>query len=153
MIEISHVTAGYAPDRSILKDVSFTAPRGQITTLIGPNGCGKSTLLRAAARQLLPAAGEIRIDGRPVHSYSRKAFARTAAFLPQVRTVPSITVGALVAHGRFPYLGLSRQMRASDKAAVRGAMEITGVAAWKDRDLRALSGGERQRVAIRPGLL
>mgnify|MGYP001379895768 FL=1 len=38
MIEISHVTAGYAPDRSILKDVSFTAPRGQITTLIGPNG-------------------------------------------------------------------------------------------------------------------
>ena len=148
MIEISHVTAGYAPDRSILKDVSFTAPRGQITTLIGPNGCGKTTLLRAAARQLLPAAGEIRIDGRPVHSYSRKAFARTAAFLPQVRTVPSITVGALVAHGRFPYLGLSRQMRASDKAAVRGAMEITGVAAWKDRDLRALSGGERQRVYI-----
>ena len=39
-------------------------------------------------------------------------------------------------------------MRASDKAAVRGAMEITGVAAWKDRDLRALSGGERQRVYI-----
>ena len=52
MIEISHVTAGYAPDRSILKDVSFTAPRGRSQRLIGPNGCGKLTLLRAAARQL-----------------------------------------------------------------------------------------------------
>lgn len=148
MIEICHVTAGYLPDENILQDVSFTAPQGQITTLIGPNGCGKTTLLRAAARQLPLRGGEIRIEGRPIGAYSRKAFAQLAAFLPQVRSVPAITVRSLVAHGRFPYLGFSRQLRAADKAAVREAMEITGVAPWADRDLRALSGGERQRVYI-----
>ncbi len=146
MIEISNVTVGYLPGNPILQDVSFSVPQGSMTTLIGPNGCGKTTLLRAAARQLPLQAGEIRMDGRLIGEYSRKAFARMAAFLPQVRVVPAISVRGLVEHGRFPYLGLSRQLRAADRDAVREAMEITGVYDWADRDLRALSGGERQRV-------
>jgi len=53
-----------------------------------------------------------------------------------------------VAHGRFPYLGLSRQMRSADKEAVQQAMEAANVTQWAHRDLRSLSGGERQRVYI-----
>lgn len=147
MIEFDHVTAGYG-DAAVLQDVSFSVQRGSITTIIGPNGCGKTTLLRVAARQLPVQHGAVFLDHKPLSAYGRKEFARTAAFMPQVRTVPSITVQALVSHGRFPYLGLSRKMRPVDRDAVGRAMEETGVAAWAGRDLRELSGGERQRVYI-----
>ena len=68
--------------------------------------------------------------------------------MPQVRSAPAITVRGLVSHGRFPHLGLSRQLRGGDRTAVERAMEDTGVSAWADRDLRELSGGERQRVYL-----
>ena len=147
MLELRGIAAGYG-GTPVLREVSFTVPKGSLTALIGPNGCGKTTLLRAAARQLPLLAGEILLDGRPVSSYGRTEFARKAAFMPQVRSVPAITAGALVAHGRFPHLGFSRRLRPEDRAAVQAAMEATGVADWANRDLMALSGGERQRVYL-----
>ncbi len=147
MLELRGIAAGYG-GTPVLREVSFTVPKGSLTALIGPNGCGKTTLLRAAARQLPLLAGEILLDGRPVSSYGRTEFARKASFMPQVRSVPAITAGALVAHGRFPHLGFSRRLRPEDRAAVQAAMEATGVADWANRDLRALSGGERQRVYL-----
>lgn len=147
MFELRQVAVGYdaAP---ILKNISFTAQDGQITALVGTNGCGKTTLLKAIARQLPLLEGQILLQGKPIQSYDRKAFARAAAFMPQVRTIPEISVRGLVSHGRFPYLGLSRQMTAKDRAAVEQAMQATGVAGWAERDLRELSGGERQRVYL-----
>ena len=147
MLELRGIAAGYG-GTPVLREVSLTVHKGSLTALIGPNGCGKTTLLRAAARQLPLLAGEILLDGRPVSSYGRTEFARKAAFMPQVRSVPAITAGALVAHGRFPHLGFSRRLRPEDRAAVQAAMEATGVADWANRDLRALSGGERQRVYL-----
>ena len=114
MIELKHITAGYQGG-VVLRDVSLTIPAGRITTLIGPNGCGKTTLLRVAARQLTPSAGQVLAAGRPAEDYDRREFARFASLMPQVRDVPAITVESLVAHGRFPYLGLSRRMRPEDR--------------------------------------
>lgn len=147
MFELQQVSVGY-DHLPLLQDVSFTVQGGQLTTLVGTNGCGKTTLLKAIARQLPLLGGQVQLQGRPIQNYDRKEFARTAAFMPQVRNIPEITVRGLVSHGRFPYLGLSRQMTAKDKEAVQAAMEATGVARWADRDLRELSGGERQRVYL-----
>lgn len=147
MIEFCHVTAGYH-GLPVVRDVCLHIPGGGITALIGPNGCGKTTLLRAAVCQLPLQAGEILLDGRPVSGYGRRELARRVSFMPQVREVPSITVRGLVSHGRFPYLGLSRQMSRGDREAVERAMEDTAVACWADRNLRELSGGERQRVYL-----
>lgn len=147
MFELRRVAVGYE-ERPILQNVSFTAKDGQITALVGTNGCGKTTLLKAIARQLPLLDGEILLQERPIQSYDRKAFARAAAFMPQVRNIPEITVRGLVSHGRFPYLGLSRQMTVKDREAVEQAMQATGVARWAERDLRELSGGERQRVYL-----
>lgn len=147
MFELQEVSVGYG-GVPVLQNVSFTAQSGQITALVGTNGCGKTTLLKAVARQLPLLGGSITLQGRPLSAYGRKEYARTAAFMPQVRNIPEITVQGLVSHGRFPYLGLSRQMTAKDRAIVRQAMEQTGVDRWAERDLRELSGGERQRVYL-----
>lgn len=147
MIELQNVTVGYGT-RTVLQNVSFAAPNGQITALIGPNGCGKSTLLRTMARLHPLGGGQISLDGVPIARYDRRAFARTAAFMPQSRPVPEITVQALVSHGRFPYLGFSRRMTSADRQAVQDAMRRTGTLDWAQREVRALSGGERQRVYL-----
>lgn len=147
MIEFRNVSTGY-DKADVIHNISFTVPEASVTAFVGPNGCGKTTLLRAAAGQLPLHSGEIILEGKQVGDYERRELARTAAFMPQMRYVPAISVAALVAHGRFPYLGFSRRMRAEDKEAVWRALEATGTSDWAQRDLRELSGGERQRVYI-----
>ena len=147
MIEVNGLTAGYG-GQSILQGVSLTVPAGAVTVILGPNGCGKTTLLRVLARQIRPTGGAVRLDGRPLDHYGRREFARKVAFLPQSRPVPGITVGALAAHGRFPHLGLSRQMTARDRQAVADALRQAGAAELAGRDLRTLSGGQRQRAYL-----
>ena len=51
MIELQHVSAGYGA-QDVVRDVSFAAPNGQLTALIGPNGSGKTT--RHDAHAALP---------------------------------------------------------------------------------------------------
>ena len=124
MFELHHACVGYGGE-PVLRDVSFAAQAGQITTLVGPNGCGKTTLLKALAGQLPLLGGEACLRGRPIREYNRREFARTAAFMPQVRNIPEITVRGLVSHGRFPYLGLSRQMTAKDREVVQNLLKVT----------------------------
>lgn len=147
MIEVNGLTAGYG-GQSILQGVSLTVPAGAVTVILGPNGCGKTTLLRVLARQIRPTGGAVRLNGRPLDHYGRREFARKVAFLPQSRPVPGLTVGALAAHGRFPHLGLSRQMTARDRQAVADALRQAGAAELAGRDLRTLSGGQRQRAYL-----
>ena len=111
MMELRTITAGYGQE-PVLQDVSLTFPKGKVTVLVGPNGCGKSTLLRIAARLMEPEEGELRLSGQLAGNLSQKEFARWVALLPQNRAAPEITVGSLVLHGRFPYLGYPRRYSA-----------------------------------------
>ena len=147
MIEIHSLDVRYGAT-PVLKDISLAVPRGQITTLIGPNGCGKTTLLRACARLIPHVRGDIRLDDRPIADYGRTEFARRMAFLPQSRPVPALRVRELVEQGRYPHLSFSRQLRAADHAAVEQELALTHTKASENRDVRTLSGGERQRVYI-----
>lgn len=51
-IEFSNVTFGYSPERTILKNVSFSVPAGRAIALVGPSGSGKSTIIRLFFRFL-----------------------------------------------------------------------------------------------------
>ena len=52
-------------DRAALRDVTFTAGRGELLAIIGPNGAGKTTLLQIAAGALTPTAGSVSLE--PAH--------------------------------------------------------------------------------------
>lgn len=69
---IAHAFGGL----TVLRDVSFTVPRGGIAGLIGPNGSGKTTLFNIASGFLLPKAGEIRLEGRSITRETVPARAR-----------------------------------------------------------------------------
>ena len=62
MLEVSGLTKRYGK-RTIVEDISFTVPKGEITALIGVNGVGKTTILNAIMNLVPKQAGEVRIDG------------------------------------------------------------------------------------------
>ncbi|WP_338695036.1 ABC transporter ATP-binding protein [Streptomyces sp. Q6] len=142
------VTLGY-DQRVIAEKLSVEIPDNSFTVIVGPNACGKSTLLRALSRMLKPSAGRVLLDGGVIHSMPAKKVAKTLGLLPQSSVAPDgITVGDLVARGRYPHQGLLRQWSPEDEAVVRESMESTGVAELADRYVDELSGGQRQRVWI-----
>jgi iron complex transport system ATP-binding protein len=136
-------------DKVIARNLSIGVPDGKISVLIGPNGSGKSTALRALARLLKPGGGEVVLDGRSIQELSTKDVARRLAILPQLLVAPeSITVEELVWFGRHPYRRPLLSPGSADKEAVEWALEVTGSAQIRDRQVDQISGGQRQRAWI-----
>ncbi|MEJ0025676.1 MAG: heme ABC transporter ATP-binding protein [Rhizomicrobium sp.] len=136
------VTAGA---RRILDDVSIVVPAGFVVAVIGPNGAGKSTLLKVLSGDIVPQAGCVTLNGRPLASWSGDALARQRAVLPQSPELAfSFRAWDVVELGRFPHRG--RASSDADRAAVRGAMAATETSALAGRDCRTLSGGELHRT-------
>lgn len=103
-VRVDRVTVGYNDGPSIVKDVSFDAEPGKVTTLLGPNGCGKSTLLKMLSRLLAPTEGQVLAQEKDVHSLRAREAAQLIALLPQHPLCPAgLTVGELVERGRHPY--------------------------------------------------
>ncbi|MDR2379827.1 MAG: ABC transporter ATP-binding protein [Bifidobacteriaceae bacterium] len=142
------LTLGYR-DLVVIDGLDLDIPPGQLTAIVGANACGKSTLLRAMSRLLKPRAGQMLLDGRPVHRIPAKELARTLGLLPQAPIAPEgITVADLVGRGRNPHRrALSRWTRRDDEA-VAAALEATDTLELADRAVDELSGGQRQRVWI-----
>lgn len=135
--------------RVVAEDLVVEIPDGSFTVIVGPNACGKSTLLKALARILKPKTGSVYLDGAVISSYAAKEVARRLGLLPQTSMAPpGITVGDLVARGRYPHQRLLRQWSTDDEAAVTDAMRLTGVLELSDRFVDELSGGQRQRVWV-----
>lgn len=63
--ELDDTTFGYTPDKTILKNVSVTASKGQTIAIVGPTGAGKTTIINLLMRFYDPQSGEIRIDSIP----------------------------------------------------------------------------------------
>lgn len=147
MIELRSLSAGYRGADAV-RGVSLKFPPGRVTVLCGPNGCGKSTLIKAALGMIPRSGGEAYIDGDEVSTLSRREIARRAAYMPQERGAPSISVRRMALHGRFPYLGCPRRYTRADYAAAERALERADALDIADRLLTELSGGQRQRAFL-----
>src|SRR6187401_3748270 len=66
LIALDNVTAGYAQDIDVLRDVSLEVHAGQVSGLIGLNGAGKSTVIKTICGFLRPKSGAISLDGRSI---------------------------------------------------------------------------------------
>ena len=136
-------------ERTVVDDLTFRVPAGQVTVIVGPNACGKSTLLRGLARLLAPVRGSVLLDGAAIHSRPTREVARVLGLLPQTPVAPEgITVTDLVGRGRYPHQGWFRQWSAADERAVAAALDATDTMALAGRSVDELSGGQRQRVWI-----
>lgn len=146
-ISVSKLRSGYAAGPDIFSDVELTARPGEVTTLLGPNGCGKSTLLRSISRLLEPREGSVEVDGRNVYDLRPKEAAQIIALQPQTPIAPDgLSVGELVARGRYPHRARWRGESAHDRAVIDKAAHEAELTELMDRDVASLSGGQRQRA-------
>ena len=134
--------------REVLHKVSADFGGGRISVIIGPNGSGKSTLLKTLIGIVPKKEGEIFSEGRNTDNMSSLEIARRIAYLPQIKSIPDITVRTMVLHGRFSHLSYPRRYRKEDVEIVERAMEITGVSEYADKNVSALSGGMIQLVFL-----
>ena len=146
MIELKDFRAGYKGVEKIRVDELRIEP-GRILGLLGRNGSGKSTFLKALVG-IIPYGGHAILDKTETSSMSHRERARRIAYLPQQLSPVSMSVGTLVAHGRFARMSFSKIMGVKDREAVRHALEMTGLWEERHRSVAELSGGERQRAYL-----
>lgn len=66
LLDVENVTAGYAQDIDVLRDVSLQVHAGKVSGLIGLNGAGKSTVVKTICGFLSPKAGQVSFLGKPI---------------------------------------------------------------------------------------
>lgn len=136
-------------DNLVVDDLDMQIPQGKITSIIGPNGCGKSTVLKAVGRILKPKNGMVYLNGDDIHRLTTKEVAQKMAILPQSPQAPAgLTVGELVAYGRFPHQRGFGKLKPEDKKIIQWALEVTKLVEFETTAVDNLSGGQRQRVWI-----
>ena len=146
MIELKDFRAGYKGVEKIRVDELRIEP-GRILGLLGRNGSGKSTFLKALVG-IIPYGGHAILDKTETSSMTQRERARRIAYLPQQLSPVSMSVGTLVAHGRFARMSFSKIMGVKDREAVRHALEMSGLWEERHRSVAELSGGERQRAYL-----
>ena len=147
IISIRDLTLGYYGS-SVLESISLDIRAGEKLCIVGLNGSGKSTLIKALDRCIKPTGGRLYLKQKEYARYSKKEFARLVSYVPQLRPTPSISVKALVEHGRYPYVGFGRKLSARDRSMVEEAIAFTGLGGCENRLIETLSGGERQRAYL-----
>ncbi len=147
--------AAAPPERkTVLRGVSFSAPRGQRTALVGPSGAGKSTILALIERFYDPNAGVIRLGGLDIRTLERGALRAQIGYVEQDAPVLAGSI-------RDNLTLSSPDATDEDCVAVLHAVNLTevlerdpaGLDAAVGEDGVMLSGGERQRLAIARALL
>ncbi len=147
-VEVNNLCHSYE-ENEVLKNLSFSIQKGDFFIIIGPNGSGKTTLMKTIAGIEKSRKGQLEVLNHPLQDYTRKALAKTIAFVPQMVAVDfPFTVSEVVLMGRSPHLGMLGLEQKNDLEIANQAMAFTGVEHLSKRRLDQLSGGELQRVFI-----
>ncbi len=131
------------PGEKGLKNISFTAEKGEITALIGPTGCGKTSLLYLLSTDSEKESGEVLIDGTPVEEISLKALRKRISY---AHSEPVIFSKSL----RENMLLYGAESQTAIDEALKGAAVdfIEDEEAVLHNQANRFSGGQRSRIAL-----
>ena len=133
----------------VLRDVTFTAEKGELLSVLGPNGVGKTTLFRCVLGTLAPSSGRVTVDGCDLTTLPPRERARRIAYIPQIHPATfGYTVLDTVLMGAARQLNAFQQPQAAQLRQAEEALEQVGAAHLRERNFAHLSGGEQQLVLI-----
>lgn len=153
-IEFENVTFSYEESKDVLHNITFSAPAGSVTALVGSSGSGKSTIAGLAATFLNPNGGKITLDGIDTAKINLNSFRK---HLGVVLQDDFLYEGTIRENILFPRPNATEEQLL---AAVNGAyvdeftdrFELGLDTVIGERGVK-LSGGQRQRISIARALL
>ncbi len=143
LVAVEALAVGYGPGAPALREVTFAAEAGQSICVLGPNGGGKTTLFRALLGELRPAAGTLRVAGRPAYLAQTE---RTRLDFP-VSAVDVALMGTLASAAWW------RPPRREARERAELALARVGLADRSRVPFGELSGGERRRALLARSLV
>lgn len=148
MIEVKAISKSFG-DVQAVKEVTFTAPDGQVTALLGANGAGKTTSLRMIYSLITPQSGEISIDGINPKNEPEEA-RKLLGILPDTRGLYK----RLTARENIEYFGQLHGMSDTEiKSRTESLVEDLRMQDFIDRKTDGFSQGQRVKVAIARALV
>jgi len=153
-IEFDNVSFAYEEDKDVLHGISFQAPPGSVTALVGSSGSGKSTTASLAASFLTAQSGKITIDGHDLSQVNLESYRRNLGVVLQDDFLFEGTIRENIV---FPRPNATPE---EVEAAVKGAYvhEFTdrfenGLNTLVGERGVKLSGGQQQRISIARAIL
>lgn len=153
-IEFKEVSFAYETDKDVIHNISFKAPAGSVTALVGSSGSGKSTIAGLSATFLNPRSGTITIDGKDLSKVNLESYRQ---YLGVVLQDEFLFEGTIRENIMFPKPSASEE-------ELQNAVKAAFVNEFTDRFENGLetligergvklSGGQRQRLAIARAIL
>lgn len=154
-IEVKRLRFTYPQGARVLKDVSFSASKGEMVAVVGSSGSGKTTLINMIMRFYDPLNGSIAIDGRDIKEFTFKSLRSKIALVSQETFLFNSSIRFNILYGLNRKVEEEELLCAAKKAQIydfimtlpkRLDTEIG------DRGVK-LSGGEKQRISIARAIL
>lgn len=153
MIQATNIVKNYGA-LGVLQGLDLRVEPGEVVAIVGASGAGKSTLLQILGTLDVPNAGELHIDGTPVHGMSRSSLSRfrnenlgfvfqSHRLLPEFSALENVMMPAWISG------------QSTDQSAPRAEalLHELGLGHRLAHNPAELSGGEQQRVAVARALM
>lgn len=152
-VEFRNVSFRYpGAEEYLLRNISFTAEKGETVAFIGSTGSGKSTLINLVPRFYDATEGQVLVDGVDVRNYKQSALNNKIGYVPQRAVIFDGTVSSNVAYGD------NGKSKISEKE-IKEAIKVAQGKAFVEKLLHDysahlaqggtnISGGQKQRLAI-----
>jgi ATP-binding cassette subfamily B protein len=148
-IEVKNVTFRYGNRKPVLKEISFTIPKGKKVALVGASGSGKSTIAKLLLKYYEPENGEILIDGVDINEYSNSSLRRAISYVPQTIELFSKSIYDNIRVSKINST-LDEVKEAAKAADAHDFIKKLPMQyyTYLEEAGNGLSGGEKQRIAL-----
>jgi ABC-2 type transport system ATP-binding protein len=144
-LELREVSKAFGHTQAV-RSLSFAVPRGSVFGLLGPNGAGKTTTIRMIMRIVLPDAGQILLEGKPVDDGARERI----GYLPEERGL----YRKMKVLEHLTFLGEVRGLpREEAQRRALAWLERLGLGERKNAKVETLSKGMQQKVQFAAALI
>ncbi|MGZ5968013.1 MAG: ABC transporter ATP-binding protein, partial [Polyangiales bacterium] len=147
MIEIRNVSKSFA--QPVLRDVSFTVPKGCLYGLVGPGASGKSVLLKSIVGLMKPDSGSITVEGEEVTTMDemklRQLRLKFGMLFQNNALFDYMPVGDNIA---FPLRRLYDLPEEEIKERVAERLQRMALPGFEPRAVGGLSGGQKKRIGV-----
>ena len=148
-VAFKDVTFRYGNRKPVLRNISFTIPKGQKVALVGSSGSGKSTIAKLLLKYYAPEEGEITIDGVDIQEYTNDSLRRAISYVPQTIELFSKSIYDNIRVSRMT-ASLEEVKEAAKAADAHEFIRRLPMQYYTflEEAGNGLSGGEKQRIAL-----